>query len=126
MAHEDEIVMYLVARTDLAMSPGKLGVQVGHGVQLAMRAAERSGPAAEADLFRWEGKDYPKLLLAIKGEEHLLNLSENLTKSGIPNCIVTDLGRTELAPNTRTLLSVIPMLKSKIQALPYMKRMRLY
>lgn len=129
MANADEIVMYLVARTDLAMSPGKLGVQIGHGVHLALRAAERaaeSSRVAREELYQWEGSNYTKILLKVKGEQNMLNLHENLTKSGVPSCLVRDLGRTEIAAGSLTILSLVPMWKSKVQALAYMKRLQLY
>lgn len=121
---EDELVMYIVARTDLAMSHGKFGAQCGHGVQLAMREAEKHATTTEA-LQEWESKDYPKIVLGIKGEEALVRLQADLLESGIPSCIVKDLGRTEIAANSLTILTTVPILKSRSKNTP-LKRLRLY
>lgn len=120
----DELVMYFVARTDLAMGAGKLGAQCGHGAQLAIREAERQAETA-ASLKEWEGADYTKIVLAIKGEEALKRLHKDLAELGIPSCIVKDLGRTEIAADSLTLLATVPILKSRAKTTP-LKRLRLY
>ena len=121
---EDEIIMYIVARSDLAMSHGKFGAQCGHGVQLAIRKAE-SLEDRIPDLKEWEGKDYVKITLRVKSQDALVRLGEQLTEAGVPNCIVKDNGRTEIAAGSLTVLATVPMRKSLLMKTP-LKRLQAY
>lgn len=121
---ETEIVMYLVARPEL-MSPGKLGVQCGHGTQLCIRAAERSkGLGVLADLLAWESNGcYTKIALKA-GEKQLEKLLESLADSGIPHARVVDLGRTEVPAGTTTLVALGPVMRRT--AAKHVKRLQAY
>ncbi len=111
--------MYLVARTDIGMSPGKLGVQCGHGVQLCLREAENATVSLNGGypaLTEWEDKDYPKVLLS-GDEKKIEKLLRQLGETGIPHAKVVDLGRTELAPNTTTLVALGPLRRREAEHL---------
>jgi len=115
----DELVMYIVARTELTMSPGKLAAQVGHGVQLAMRKAEKEG---SSPLAAWESNDYPKVILGgtIRDFE---KLSRDRALDGLM-VSVFDNGRTEVPAGSMTVLAFVPMRKSL--AKKWVGRLRLY
>jgi peptidyl-tRNA hydrolase, PTH2 family len=120
----DDLVMYLVARSDLGMSPGKLAAQVGHGVQLAMRLAERMYALAgvqDNQLTQWERNSYPKVVLGATGKE-LMALCEKVPHGLLAKVI--DEGRTEIPRGTYTCVAFVPMLKSDAQQ--WVKRLRLY
>lgn len=124
MSKEDELVMYLVARPEL-MSPGKLGVQCGHGTQLCIRAAERSKDLdVRHNLFLWETNGcYTKVALSA-GEKQLEKLLASLAETGIPHARVVDLGRTEVPAGTTTLVALGPLRRK--DAAPYLKRLQAY
>jgi peptidyl-tRNA hydrolase, PTH2 family len=119
----DEIVMYLIARQDLGMSPGKLAAQVGHGVQLAMRAAERCSPEMAAQLRRWEASSYAKIVLGVPDLPALDVVAGEVWKAGFEFVRVVDEGRTEIARAT-TCIALVPMPKSR--AAPVVGKLRLY
>lgn len=128
MSKPDELVMYLIARTDLNMSPGKLAAQVGHGVQLAMRKAEGNSPFDDdaSDLRDWESNDYPKIVLG--GEkrdfDRLLKQASESQALSSRMVKVIDNGRTEVPVGSITVLALVPM--SKETGRQWLKRLRLY
>lgn len=107
------------------MSPGKFGVQCGHGTQLCIRAAERSKDlAVMADLLKWESNGcYAKVALQA-GEKQLEKLLVSLADSGIPHARVVDLGRNEVQAGTTTLVALGPVMRKS--ASPYVKRLQAY
>jgi peptidyl-tRNA hydrolase len=137
---DDPPVMYMIVRTDLKMSGPKIAVQVGHGVQMFMQlyALLVSGEyisgglevKGEPDLFSrddvavlrltgaWLRTSYTKILLGANDHEFTKVKEEN--EVHIP---VVDLGRTEVAPNTETLIVLPPMHKGDQS--PLLKRLRL-
>jgi PTH2 family peptidyl-tRNA hydrolase len=120
----EELVMYLIARPDLNMSHGKFGAQCGHATHLCIRSAESlDDPKALSDLREWEARDYPKIVLA-GGEKQILKVLGSLTGTKIPHAKVVDLGRTEVAPNTLTMVALGPIRRA--EALQYVKRLQAY
>jgi len=116
--------MYLVARPDLNMSYGKFGAQCGHATHLCIRNAESFVEyKIVRELEEWEKKDYPKIVLAA-GEKQLLKLLEALQGTKVPHAKVVDLGRTELAPNTMTMVALGPIRRG--EAVQYVKRLQAY
>lgn len=122
----DEVVMYMVARKDLDMSHGKLGAQCGHGTQLCIREAENADVSLEGGypaLAEWEEKDYPKIVLA-GDEKKMGKLLRQLGESSFPHAKVVDRGRTELTPNTMTLIALGPLRRRDAE--PFVGRLQVY
>lgn len=115
--NETEVVMYLIARSDLQMSPGKLAAQVGHGVHLALRTCPMNSPALQT----WEATSHTKIVLKVDSLEALLELHRVIGAER--SVIVQDEGRTEIEP-TATVLGLVPM--SKLEARPLVGHLKLY
>lgn len=118
--------MYMVARKDLDMSHGKLGAQCGHGTQLCIREAENADVSLEGGypaLAEWEEKDYPKIVLA-GDEKKMGKLLRQLGESSFPHAKVVDRGRTELTPNTMTLIALGPLRRRDAE--PFVGRLQVY
>ena len=127
-AQEDPIVMYLIVRESLGMSIGKVGVQCGHAVQLLMLKREEilskldfigsvhsesimQKYFAQMCLFNtWLNSGYRKVTLRAS-EKDWIKLKEIFTEN--ERIIVVDLGLTELAPMTETIIGLLPMRKSE-------------
>lgn len=122
----DEIVMYLVARKDLKMSPGKLAAQVGHGVQYIMaRIRTYPSPEQAAWFALWNDGSSAKIVLAVQSLVEFHQLIEVLDASTVPSyALVIDEGRTELAQQTETVLAIAPLPRSI--AKPYVGHLPLY
>jgi peptidyl-tRNA hydrolase, PTH2 family len=114
---DDEIVMYLIVRSSLGMPKGKIAAQVGHGVQLIIRAIEaQGGPRDKLWLEEWELQSYTKLVLKADDEEFFK------PRSAFGRYVV-DEGRTAVEAGSRTVYAMAPMPKSR--AAPYVEGLKL-
>lgn len=119
---DDEIVMYIVVRKDIGMSPGKVAAQAGHAVQMVLLqfVGDEGPPTSDKVLLEksmaWFGKwlegSYTKIVLGASEQEmnavcDLLALRPDVLWSS-----VEDEGRTEVPPGTITALGFQPMPKS--------------
>lgn len=122
---EDPIVMYLIVRTEINMSIGKLPAQVGHAVGMQMLQyfkcildCQRKGyndqkilSTPQVYMFdEWLNNSYRKVTLAAN-EKDWAKLKELYKKPEA--VIVVDAGLTELEPNTETVIGLLPMRKSE-------------
>lgn len=127
VSQTDELVMYLVVRSDLSMSPGKVAAQVGHGVQLAIRRSEVRNVVDDSYTLRdWEAGDYAKVVLAgdKRDFEKLCKLASEDATLANSMVRVVDNGRTEIPAGSFTCLAFVPMRKS--EAKKWVGRLRLY
>lgn len=112
---EAEPVMYLVFRTDLGMSRGKIAAQAGHAVQLQIRHVEDVG--SYTMLREWERGSYAKVALAVDGAETMGRLLHDLEAAGVLHAEVIDEGRTEVPAKTTTCVAVGPVPKRSVACL---------
>ena len=109
----DPIVMYIVVRRSLNLSAGKVGGQCGHAVHYFLTSyyesdQETEDPPAYALATEWlKSPDHTKVILGATDEEF-----EQVKQEALKRHVVTDLGRTQVAPNTQTCLGIWPMRKS--------------
>jgi peptidyl-tRNA hydrolase, PTH2 family len=92
----------IVIRTDLKLSPGKLAVQVGHAVVLALERADKSA------ISDWKSEGQKKVVLKVPGVQELFRLREEAQRAGLPAALVIDAGLTEIPPGTVTALGIGP------------------
>lgn len=108
---EDEYKMVIVVRTDLGMSKGKTAAQVAHAAVNCALAAKKNDPRS---LDQWMQNAYPKIVLKVETERELFELKMTADALDITNSIITDAGRTEIAPGSVTCLGIGPDAESKI------------
>lgn len=88
------------------MSRGKLAGQVAHASVGAIKH-----PDCDPFVFdKWynDGRDQPKIILAVSGEDQLMNIFAQAMLVELPFALVFDQGKTELPPNTLTCLGIGP------------------
>jgi PTH2 family peptidyl-tRNA hydrolase len=107
----DEYKMVIVVRADLGMSKGKTAAQVAHAAVNCALAAKKKNPDA---LDKWMMNAYPKIVLRADDETELFEIKSFADAAGIINSVVTDAGRTEIAPGSVTCLGIGPDAVSKI------------
>ena len=105
-AEEQSYVMYIVVNTSLKMGKGKLAAQVGHGVH---KMAQYCLNHKKEVWMKYINSNIPKVVLKTKSQDHLMEVIEK-TKD-IFKCYVVDEGRTQIAKNSLTVVSFIPMVK---------------
>eukprot|EP01112_Ceratiomyxa_fruticulosa_P005628 TRINITY_DN1636_c0_g1_i1.p1 TRINITY_DN1636_c0_g1~~TRINITY_DN1636_c0_g1_i1.p1 ORF type:complete len:168 (+),score=22.64 TRINITY_DN1636_c0_g1_i1:322-825(+) len=106
----DEYKMVLVVRNDLKMEKGKIAAQCSHATLGAYKRAMKR--KLLTDLDRWENHSgQAKVVLKCESEEELLSLREKVIAEKINEYLVCDAGRTQVEPNTLTVLAIGPALK---------------
>ncbi|KAE8726915.1 hypothetical protein F3Y22_tig00005939pilonHSYRG00028 [Hibiscus syriacus] len=80
----EDFKMVLVVRNDLKMGKGKIAAQC-----------------------RWEMCAQPKVVVKIDSEEDMLVSQERAKSLNIPTHITIDTGRTQIAPNSRTVMAIL-------------------
>ncbi len=106
------IKQVIVVRTDLNMSVGKIAAQVAHGGREFFRQKMLQSVSPDLDLSKhemeWLFGDRTTIVLQADGEMDLLRLEHIADFVGVPAYLIRDLGRTEIEPNTLTVLSLGP------------------
>ncbi|CAL1407880.1 unnamed protein product [Linum trigynum] len=100
----EDFKMVLVVRNDLKMGKGKIAAQCSHATLGLYKKLLNRGPKA---LNRWEMCAQPKVVLKIDTEEDMLLLQEKAKSLKIPSHITIDAGRTQIAPNSRTVMALL-------------------
>jgi peptidyl-tRNA hydrolase len=107
----DPFVMYIVVRTGLHLSAGKVGAQCGHAVDYlyreVVRLRQRVHPVVPTELEAlrlsdfgfWQAGEHGKIVLAASDAEF-----ERVKTEEPDHFLVVDLGHTEVAPKTETAL----------------------
>ncbi len=106
------VKLVVLARTDLAMSRGKLAAQVAHAAVLA--ALNGLGTA---DFATWLEQGQPKVVLKVGDANELRRLAEAGKDAGLPISLVADAGRTQLQPGTLTCAAIGPAEDRRIDAI---------
>lgn len=100
-----EIKLILVVRNDLKMSKGKVAAQCSHA---AVGACEKLMVRNPKLLQAWKYCGQPKVVVKTESEDSILQLSREASKVGLNACLISDAGRTQIAPGSKTVLGVGP------------------
>ncbi|XP_043702669.1 peptidyl-tRNA hydrolase 2, mitochondrial-like [Telopea speciosissima] len=100
----EDFKMVLVVRNDLKMGKGKIAAQCSHATLGLYKKLLHRAPKA---LNRWEMCGQVKVVLKIESEEELLVLQKRAKSLKLPTHITVDAGRTQIAPNSRTVMSIL-------------------
>ncbi|KAL0709621.1 hypothetical protein Bca4012_016599 [Brassica carinata] len=100
----DDFKMVLVVRNDLKMGKGKIAAQCSHATLGLYKKLVRRAPKA---LTCWEECSQPKVVVKIETEDEMLELQERAKSLMLPTHITIDAGRTQIAPNSRTVMAIL-------------------
>ncbi|KAI4295283.1 hypothetical protein L6164_035345 [Bauhinia variegata] len=100
----EDFKMVLVVRNDLKMGKGKIAAQCSHATLGLYKKLLYRAPKA---LNRWEMCAQPKVVVKIESEEDMLVLQERAKSLKLPTHITIDAGRTQIAPNSRTVMAIL-------------------
>ncbi|XP_057970776.1 uncharacterized protein LOC131159693 isoform X3 [Malania oleifera] len=100
----EDFKMVLVVRNDLKMGKGKIAAQCSHATLGLYKKLLHRAPKA---LNRWEMCGQVKVVVKIESEEDLLILQERAKSIKLPTHITIDAGRTQIAPNSRTVMAIL-------------------
>ncbi|KAL3521764.1 hypothetical protein ACH5RR_019913 [Cinchona calisaya] len=100
----EDFKMVLVVRNDLKMGKGKIAAQCGHATLGLYKKILHRAPKA---LNRWEMCGQVKVVVKTESEDEMLVLQERAKSLNLPTHITVDAGRTQIAPNSRTVMSIL-------------------
>ncbi|KAG6435052.1 hypothetical protein SASPL_106701 [Salvia splendens] len=94
----------LVVRNDLKMGKGKIAAQCSHATLGLYKKILNRAPKS---LGRWEMCGQVKVVVKIESEDDMLVLQERAKSLNLPTHVTIDAGRTQIAPNSRTVMAVL-------------------
>ena len=98
----------ILVRTDLKLPKGKMSAQVAHAaVEAAMNSEKKK--AGEWRLFGAK-----KVVLKVADEKEILEFKKKAEQAGLKTALITDAGKTVIAPGTITCLAIGPDDEEKI------------
>ncbi|CAA2981783.1 peptidyl-tRNA hydrolase 2, mitochondrial-like isoform X2 [Olea europaea var. sylvestris] len=100
----EDFKMVLVVRNDLKMGKGKIAAQCSHA---ALGLYKKLVNRAPKSLNRWEMCGQVKVVVKIESEDDMLVLQAKANSLNLQTHITIDAGRTQLAPNSRTVMAVL-------------------
>ncbi|CAD6261965.1 unnamed protein product [Miscanthus lutarioriparius] len=100
----EDFKMVLVVRNDLKMGKGKIAAQCSHATLGLFKKLQQRAPKS---LRRWERCGQVKVVVKIESEEDMLVLQGRAKSLNLPTHITIDAGRTQIAPNSRTVMVIL-------------------
>lgn len=100
----------ILVRQDLKLPKGKLAAQSAHAsVEAVLKSSEKKVSA-------WRKEGMPKIVLKVKDEKELLSYLQKAKDDGLTTALITDAGRTVVAPGTKTCGAIGPDEEKDIDA----------
>jgi len=100
----------ILVRKDLDLPKGKLAAQCSHA------AVEAVLKSTDKKVSTWRKEGMPKIVLKVKDEKELLLYLQKAKDDGLTTALITDAGRTVVAPGTKTCGAIGPDEEEKIDS----------
>ncbi len=101
----------IVVQNGLKLPKGKLAAQCAH-------AAVESAHTAHKDIYQtWRREGQKKIVLKVDTEKELFVLLQHAKDAGISTALISDAGKTCIAPGTITCLGIGPDDEDKIDTI---------
>ena len=108
------IKQVILVRKDLKMGAGKVAAQAAHASVLSYLNVLKKQP----DIIKeWVLSGQTKIVLKLKDAAEAENIKKKLSAAKIPFAVVTDAGRTQVAPGTETAIGIGPYYADKLDAI---------
>lgn len=101
----------ILARTDLKLPKGKLAAQCAHASVIAVLRSDSK------IVKEWESEGMPKIVLKVADEKELIKYFQMAKDEGLNVSLVTDAGKTVIAPGTKTCVGIGPNDEEEIDSL---------
>ncbi|EDV42087.1 uncharacterized protein Dana_GF17805 [Drosophila ananassae] len=101
----DNFKMVLVVRNDLKMGKGKIAAQCGHG---AVGAYQRAVSKTPRLVRAWDSCGCAKIAVKVESEAELMAIKKAAERNQLNTCLIRDAGRTQIEPNSKTVLAIGP------------------
>jgi PTH2 family peptidyl-tRNA hydrolase len=101
----------ILVRKDLKLPKGKMAAQAAHASVSAVLKSDQKM------VQKWNSEGMGKIVLYVENEKELNKFEKDARKAGLKCALITDAGRTTIAPGTVTCLGIGPDDEDKIDAL---------
>jgi peptidyl-tRNA hydrolase, PTH2 family len=98
-----ELAQYIVMNNSLGMDKGKM---VAQGAHAAVSVLEKVDKEIIVD---WKKHGMKKIVLKINSTEELVELFQTVKRARLPAMLITDAGRTQLTPGSKTAFACGPI-----------------
>jgi len=98
----------ILVRQDLKLPKGKLAAQSAHASVEAVLKSDSSLVSA------WRKQGMAKIVLKVKDEKELISYFQKAKDEGLTAALITDAGKTVVAPGTKTCVGIGPDEEEKI------------
>lgn len=98
----------ILVRQDLKLPKGKLAAQVAHA------AVEATLNSDDKKVKEWRSQGAKKVVLKVKDEDELLSYLQKAKDAHLTAKLITDAGKTVIAPGTKTTVAIGPDKESKV------------
>ena len=92
----------ILVRQDLKLPKGKMAAQAAHA---SVHAVLKSDPKL---VKAWQEEGMAKIVLKVKDEKELIKYFQLAKDKGLVASLVTDAGKTTIAPGTKTCVGIGP------------------
>ena len=103
-----ELKQIVLVRSDLKLPKGKLGAQAAHAAVEAVLKSDKT------KVGKWRNLGAKKVILKVKDKKELLTYKIKAEEVGLVTALITDAGKTVIAPGTITCLGIGPDSEEKI------------
>lgn len=103
-----EYKQVILVRTDLKLPKGKLAAQCSHA------AVEAAFKGSKKTVGEWRLFGAKKIVLKVNDEKEILEYKKQAEDAGLVTALITDAGKTVIAPGTITCLAIGPDDEEKI------------
>jgi PTH2 family peptidyl-tRNA hydrolase len=101
----------ILVRQDLKLPKGKLAAQAAHASVDAVFKAGRE------TVKHWRGQGAKKVVLKVRDEKELYTYAQLSKDQGLPTSVITDAGRTVIAPGTVTCCGIGPDTEERVDSI---------
>ncbi len=98
----------ILVRNDLKLPKGKLAAQVGHACVEAVLKSDKQ------KVKEWRSEGSAKIVVKVENKEELYRYNQLAKDSGLTTALITDAGKTVIAPGTETCVAIGPDEEEKI------------
>ena len=106
-----ELKQVILVRRDLGLPKGKLAAQVAHASVEAVLNSDK------AKVSEWRKAGAKKVVLKVKDEKELIEFVGLAKATKLKTALITDAGKTVIAPGTKTCLAIGPDDEVKIDSI---------
>ncbi len=101
----------ILIRQDLKLPKGKAVAQGSHASVEAVLKADSNV------VKKWRNEGMAKIALKVENEKELIKLFQQAKDQGLPASLITDAGKTVVAPGTKTAVAIGPAEDEEIDSL---------